>query len=100
MFSGAIFDIDGTILDTMGVWKEITLNFLLNKGIVPTDKEMDNYRDLSMEETMRYTKEQFNLSESVEELKAGFEELSRKKYMYEVPAKPYVKEYMKHSKSF
>lgn len=99
MFSGAIFDIDGTILDTMGVWKEITLKFLKNKGIVPTDKEMDNYRDLSMEETMRYTKEQFNLSESVEELKAGFEKLSREKYINEVPAKPYVKEYMEKLKS-
>lgn len=99
MFSGAIFDIDGTILDTMGVWKEITLNFLLDKGIVPTEKEMDNYRDLSMEETMRYTKEQFNLPESVEELKAGFEKLSREKYINEVPAKPYVKEYMEKLKS-
>ena len=99
MFSGAIFDIDGTILDTMGVWKEITLKFLKNKGIVPTDKEMVNYRDLSMEETMRYTKEQFNLSESVEELKAGFEKLSREKYINEVPAKPYVKEYMEKLKS-
>lgn len=99
MFSGAIFDIDGTILDTMGVWKEITLNFLLDKGIVPTEKEMDNYRDLSMEETMRYTKEQFNLPESVEELKVGFEKLSREKYINEVPAKPYVKEYMEKLKS-
>lgn len=98
MFSGAIFDIDGTVLDTMGVWKDITLNFLLNKGITPTLEEMDNYRDMSMEETMLYTKEQFNLSESVEELKDGFEKLSREKYMYEVPAKPYVKEYMEKLK--
>ncbi len=99
MFSGAIFDIDGTVLDTMGVWKDITLNFLLKKGIVPTLEEMDNYRDMSMEETMLYTKEQFNLPESVEELKDGFEKLSREKYMYEVPAKPYVKEYMEKLKS-
>ena len=99
MFSGAIFDIDGTILDTMGVWKEITMNFLLKKGIVPTEKEMDDYRDLSMEESMRYTKEHFNLPESEEELKAGFEKLSREKYMFEVPAKPYVKEYMEKLKS-
>ena len=99
MFLGAIFDIDGTILDTMGVWKEITMNFLFKKGIVPTIEEMDNYRDLSMDETMRYTKEQFNLSESVEELKDGFERLSCEKYMYEVAAKPYVKEYMEKLKS-
>lgn len=99
MFSGAIFDIDGTILDTMGVWKEITMNFLLKKGIVPTEKEMDDYRDLSMEESMRYTKEHFNLPESEEELKAGFEKLSCEKYMFEVPAKPYVKEYMEKLKS-
>ena len=48
---------------------------------------------------MRYTKEQFNLPESVEELKAGFEKLSREKYINEVPAKPYVKEYMEKLKS-
>ena len=99
MFSGAIFDIDGTILDTMGVWREITLNFLLKKGITPTQEEMDNYRDLSMAETMQYTKVQFNLPESVEELQDGFEKLSREKYMYEVPAKPYIKEYMEKLKS-
>ncbi len=99
MFSGAIFDIDGTILDTMGVWREITLNFLLKKGITPTQEEMDNYCDLSMAETMQYTKVQFNLPESVEELQDGFEKLSREKYMYEVPAKPYIKEYMEKLKS-
>lgn len=99
MFSGAIFDIDGTILDTMGVWREITLNFLLKKGITPTREEMDNYRDLSMAETMQYTKVQFNLPESVEELQDGFEKLSREKYINEVPAKPYIKEYMEKLKS-
>ena len=99
MFSGAIFDIDGTILDTMGVWREITLNFLLKKGITPTQEEMDNYRDLSMAETMQYTKVQFNLPESVEELQDGFEKLSREKYINEVPAKPYIKEYMEKLKS-
>ena len=37
-FEGAIFDLDGTLLDSMGVWREIDYAFLGKRGIeVPMD---------------------------------------------------------------
>ena len=35
---GAIFDLDGTLLDSMGVWDQVDIDFLSKRGIdVPDD---------------------------------------------------------------
>lgn len=38
MLKGAIFDLDGTLLDSMGVWEQIDIQFLSSRGFdVPGD---------------------------------------------------------------
>ena len=45
---GAIFDLDGTILDSMHIWSEIGLLFLQNKGIEPPEGIEDEFVKMSI----------------------------------------------------
>ena len=99
MFNGAIFDMDGTILDSMGVWQDITVNFLKSRGFTPTEEELLAYRDMTMDESMPAIKKKYGLSEEPAELKSIFSKLGYDAYMHTVPAKPYIKEYMQKLKN-
>ena len=38
IYRGAIFDLDGTLVDSMGVWRQIDVDFLGKRGLsVPPD---------------------------------------------------------------
>ena len=39
---GAIFDLDGTLLDSMGVWRKIDEDFLGKRGFVVPDDYLDD----------------------------------------------------------
>lgn len=99
MFNGAIFDMDGTILDSMGVWQDITIDFLKSRGFSPTEEELIAYRDMTMDESMPAMREKYGFSETPKELKAIFSKLGYEAYMHTVPAKPYIREYMQKLKN-
>ncbi len=73
-----IFDLDGTLVDSMGLWREIDIEFLGERGITYHD-------DLQ---------EYYCLSESVEELKAIWNQMAKQKYRYEVQLKSGVKDFL------
>ena len=98
MFKAAIFDMDGTLLDSMGVWKDLTRTFMAERNLSATDEEIDSYKDMTMEESMPAIKKKFNLPESVDELKEEFSRLGYNEYMYNIKAKPYAKEYLQKLK--
>jgi HAD superfamily hydrolase (TIGR01509 family) len=67
---GVIFDMDGTLVDSMWVWRKIDEDFILKQGIdLPPEQLMENIAHLSFNETAEYFKREFSLSESVDEIK-------------------------------
>ena len=46
MFKGAIFDVDGTILDTMTVWQEVTTKFMIDRNLPVIPEEMAAYKEM------------------------------------------------------
>lgn len=93
-----IFDLDGTLVDSMWVWDEIDIEFLSahNLSMPPTyQKEIEG---MSFTETAVYTKKLFQLPESVEELKILWNRMALEKYTTEVPLKPGVAEFLKYCK--
>lgn len=65
---GAIFDLDGTLVDTMSVWENIGYEYITKKGFVA--EKIDNYifKNLSLHQSALYFKQKFGVSESVEEI--------------------------------
>ncbi len=93
-FKGAIFDLDGTLLDSMWVWKQIDHDFLAKRGIAVPPDYMLAVAHLGAYQTAVYTSERFGLPESPEELIAEWTEMAIDYYTYKVELKPGAFEYL------
>lgn len=84
----ALFDMDGTLIDSMGIWGDIDVEFLGERGIeVPHDLQK-GIEGMSFSETAQYFKATFDLSETEEELKTIWNQMAYEKYRTVVPMKP------------
>ncbi len=90
-----IFDFDGTIADSTYVWKKVDTDFFANRGMnVPKDY-VDAISTMSFYSGAVYTKDKYNLSESVESIMEEWNSHALSEYENNVRLKPYVKEYIK-----
>ena len=65
-FAAAIFDLDGTLLNSLHVWRQVDHHFFGARGIVPPEDYPRKIAGMSFAETVAYTIERFGLSESPE----------------------------------
>ncbi len=85
-----IFDLDGTLVDSMWMWKAIDIEFLAKYNIEIPEGLQANIEGMSFSETADYFKEYFRLEQSVDEIKQIWNEMAYEKYAKEVPLKPGV----------
>ena len=89
-----IFDLDGTLIDSNGVWVEVDKTFLSRRGAPYTKEYYEGVAHTILSNCAIFTKEYLHLEESCEEIIAEWMELAADKYGTEVPLKPHVKEYL------
>ncbi len=65
-----IFDLDGTIADSMGVWTNIDIKFFETRNIPFPDDLQRSIEGMSFTETAQYFIDRFHLPETLEELKS------------------------------
>ncbi|RDU23023.1 HAD family hydrolase [Anaerosacchariphilus polymeriproducens] len=94
----AIFDLDGTLVDSMWMWEEIDIEFLSSRGLALPESLQQEIEGMSFTETAFYFKEFFNLEESVEELKRIWNQMAYDKYVSQVPLKSGAKEFLNYLK--
>jgi len=87
---GAIFDLDGTLLDSMLVWESIGSLYLTSLGIVPEEGLDAQIRYMSMFQAAGYLRERFAIRESVGDIINGVSGMMAHYYANVVPAKPDV----------
>lgn len=93
-----LFDLDGTLVDSMWMWKEIDIEFLGRFGYdCPNDLQRE-IEGMSFSETAAYFKRRFLIPMSLEEIKACWIQMSIDKYRNEVPLKPGVIEFLRYCK--
>lgn len=93
-----IFDLDGTLVDSMWIWGAIDMEFLGRYGYsCPADLEKA-VAGMSFSETAGYFKERFSLPLSLEEIKSCWIQMAIGKYRNEVPLKPGALEFLKYCK--
>ena len=94
-----IFDLDGTLVDSMWMWKEIDVEYLSKYGIeVPSDLQQA-VEGMSFSETAQYFKERFNLPDPVDVIKVEWNQMAWDKYGNEVPLKKGVIEFLEELRS-
>ena len=91
-----LFDLDGTLVDSMWMWKDIDIEFLGRFGYgLPEDLQRE-IEGMSFSETASYFKERFSLPMTVEEIKDCWIAMSIEKYRTEVGLKPGALEFLKY----
>ena len=83
-----IFDLDGTLVDSMWMWKAIDIEYLARFGLACPDDLQKEIEGMSFSETAVYFKERFRLKESLDEIKNAWIQMSIEKYRKEVTLKP------------
>ncbi|MCD6181469.1 MAG: HAD family phosphatase [Candidatus Cloacimonetes bacterium] len=95
IYKAVIFDLDGTLIDSMGVWHRVDGEFLAKRGItVPPDLFQNVEGGNSITEIAQYFKEKFDFQDSPESIIAEWTEMVRKHYMQDVKLKPGAKEFL------
>lgn len=89
-----IFDLDGTLVDSMWMWKSIDREFLGQYGHECPPTLQRDIEGMSFSETAAYFKEQFRLPLTVDEIKGIWIRMSIDKYRYEVPPKKGIMEFL------
>ena len=89
-----IFDLDGSLVDSMWMWRDIDIAYLARFQISLPEDLQNRIAGMSFSETAAYFKERFSLPDSLETIKADWNRMARDKYLYEVPLKPGAYEFL------
>lgn len=99
MIKAALFDLDGTLLDSLWVWKRVDENFFLRRGMeVPADYERA-ITGMGFMATAVYTKERFGLAGSADEIAAEWTRSACDEYAKNVPLKKGSREFIRALKA-
>lgn len=93
-----IFDLDGTLVDSMWMWKAIDIEYLGRYGYDCSDFLQREIEGMSFSETAVYFKETFHLPDTVEEIKQAWVDMSIEKYRWEVPLKAGARRFLEFLK--
>lgn len=90
----AIFDMDGTLIDSMVFWKNLATEYLTSKGIlqIPADI-LEQIKPMTMSESAALFRREFGLTGDVE---AQMNEMMEDHYRNDIPLKPGVWEYLEN----
>lgn len=89
-----IFDLDGTLIDSMGVWEDIDIKFLKKHGIIPTADLRNKVKTLTVKESASLYKNIFSLPQSIENIIFEISKICENEYAYNVELKPGVLDYL------
>ena len=94
MIKGAIFDFDGTLLDSMFIWDTIGEEYLRSLGKEPHEDLKETFMTLTLEEAAVYYREHYGVTLSVKEIVDGVNSMVEQTYRTKVTLKPGIPEYL------
>ncbi|MGI6627820.1 MAG: HAD family hydrolase [Bacillota bacterium] len=93
-FKAAIFDLDGTLLDSMWVWEKIDLDFLAGRNLTVPDEYFGKIASMTYREVAEYTIALLGLDKTVKEIMEKWNQTALRAYAHDVTLKPNAKEYL------
>ena len=89
-----IFDMDGVLTDSNGIWKQVDIDFLAKRGMPYTQEYYHGVAHTILSKAAVFTKAYCHLDESCEEIIAEWMEMAGDVYATDVPAKPFVRDFL------
>lgn len=99
MIKGAIFDVDGTLLDSMPVWTQAGVRYLQSMGIEAEPHLSDKLFKMTVDMAASYMKVQYDLPQSEEEICKGILHTVETFYFHEADFKPGARELLEALKA-
>lgn len=92
------FDLDGTLLDSNGVWLDIDIKFLGRHGVDPIPADYTDYvTHHSFPEAAEYTRRYFDLALTPDEIMAAWRDLARDAYAGQLELKSGARDFLKRA---
>lgn len=88
IIKAAIFDLDGTLLDSTSVWRRIDEVFLGKRGYAIPDDYFSNVATMNLMQAAEYTIQRFDLTENTDAVIAEWHEMALRAYAERIPLKP------------
>ena len=92
----AIFDMDGTLIDSMPLWEDVAGDYCEMRGLVPKEPLNKLFYNKILPEAAIYFKEEYHLEESVEKVLNDLASFAENAYRFKVPAKEGVAEALEY----
>jgi len=89
-----IFDLDGTLVDSMWIWKQIDIEYLAKRSIELPEGLQKEIEGMSFTETAAYFKETFKLTDTIEEIKEEWRAIAFDFYRNKIDLKEGVREFI------
>ena len=93
-----IFDLDGSLVDSMWIWKQVDIDYLGRFGYELPETLQSEIEGMSFRETAIYIKERFQIDDSIEEMMDDWNKMAWDKYMHEVPLKEGAYDFLQECK--
>jgi len=94
IIKGVIFDLDGTLIDSMHVWEKIDYDYLKKRGIAVPEDLRENIEKLSFRETAIYFKERFKIPDPIEDIMDEWNNMAFDEYANNINLKKGVREFL------
>ena len=91
---GFIFDLDGTLLDSIGLWLDIDIRYMQTHGIEYKREYSDIIKTLTFDECAHYFRTVLGVDRSEDEIKQDWREMSYDAYAHTLSLKPFAKEFV------
>lgn len=91
-----IFDLDGSLVDSMWLWRAIDIEYLGKYGIPLPEDLQSRIEGMSFMETAVFFKENFPIDESLDQIMETWNRMAWDKYAHEVPLKPGIPEFLSY----
>ena len=89
---GAIFDVDGTLLDSMFIWDTIGETYLRSIGYQPKENLNETFKNMSLHQAARYYQTEYGVTLSIDQIMDGVNAMLERYYRFEVSLRPGVAE--------
>lgn len=94
-----IFDLDGTLIDSMNVWSDIDKEFFKMHDLPFEEDYQKEIGHKGLKEIAAYTKSRYNLKESEDEIVSIWLDMAKEAYAYKIPLKEGVKSFLEYLQS-
>lgn len=91
---GAIFDLDGTLLDSMKVWETLASDYLISRNIIPEKGLDERFKTFSLKQSAQYYRLNYGIKDDVEDIIEDINKMIKDKYKNIIELKIGVREFL------